>query len=116
VASGPGRRRRGACGATALLAELAKYGAWLTLATQTLGALVGPSGDHHLLDAVFGNTDHLFAFNCAAEQAIGLLIELRLLPVICLQVCHPGVAEFPTNPRLEMLSNAIRNQELGILR
>jgi hypothetical protein len=60
----------------ALLAELAKYGASLTLATQTLGALVGPSGDHHLLDAVFGNTDHLFAFNCAATDAKVLAPEL----------------------------------------
>jgi Helicase HerA, central domain len=60
----------------ALLAELAKYGASLTLATQTLGALVGPSGDRHLLDAVFGNTDHLFAFNCAATDAKVLAPEL----------------------------------------
>jgi hypothetical protein len=60
----------------ALLAELAKYGASLTLATQTLGALVGPSGDRHLLDAVFGNTDHLFAFNCAAGDAKVLAPEL----------------------------------------
>jgi hypothetical protein len=61
---------------SALLAELAKYGASLTLATQTLGALVGPSGDRHLLDAVFGNTDHLFAFNCAATDAKVLVPEL----------------------------------------
>jgi hypothetical protein len=60
----------------ALLAELAKYGASLTLATQTLGALVGPSGERHLLDAVFGNTDHLFAFNCAATDAKVLAPEL----------------------------------------
>jgi hypothetical protein len=60
----------------ALLAELAKYGATLTLATQTLGALVTASGDHHLLDAVFGNTDHLFAFNCAATDAKVLAPEL----------------------------------------
>jgi hypothetical protein len=39
-------------------------------------ALVGPSGDRHLLDAVFGNTDHLFAFNCAATDAKVLAPEL----------------------------------------
>jgi len=60
----------------ALLAELAKYGASLTLATQTLGALTAASGDQHLLHAVFGNVDHLFAFNCAAADAKVLAPEL----------------------------------------
>jgi len=50
----------------ALLAELAKYGASLTLATQTLGALAAAGADQQLLHAVFGNVDHIFAFNCAA--------------------------------------------------
>jgi hypothetical protein len=60
----------------ALLAELAKYGASLTLATQTLGALADVGGDQHLLHAVFGNVDHLFAFNCAAADARVLAPEL----------------------------------------
>jgi hypothetical protein len=45
-----------------LLAELAKYGGSLTLATQTLGALATVGGDQHLPHAVFANIDHLFAF------------------------------------------------------
>ncbi|MBV9583094.1 MAG: TraM recognition domain-containing protein, partial [Chloroflexi bacterium] len=60
----------------ALLAELGKYGASLTLATQTLGALERSNGDQHLLQAVFGNVDHLFAFNCAAADARVLAPEL----------------------------------------
>jgi hypothetical protein len=60
----------------ALLAELGKYGASLTLATQTLGALVRSGGDQQLLHAVFGNVDHLFAFNCAAADARVLAPEL----------------------------------------
>jgi hypothetical protein len=60
----------------ALLAELGKYGASLTLATQTLGALVRSGGDQELLHAVFGNVDHLFAFNCAAADARVLAPEL----------------------------------------
>jgi hypothetical protein len=60
----------------ALLAELAKYGASLTLATQTLGALADIGGDQHLLHAVFGNVEHLFAFNCAAADAKVLAPEL----------------------------------------
>jgi hypothetical protein len=60
----------------AILAELAKYGASLTLATQTLGALAGFDRDGELRAKVFGNTDHLFAFNCSAEDASLLAPEL----------------------------------------
>jgi hypothetical protein len=60
----------------AILAELAKYGASLTLATQTLGALAGFDRDGELRAKVFGNTDHLFAFNCSAEDARLLAPEL----------------------------------------
>jgi uncharacterized protein DUF87 len=60
----------------ALLAELAKYGASLTLATQTLGALAAVGTDQQLLHAVFGNVDHVFAFNCAAADAKVLAPEL----------------------------------------
>ena len=60
----------------ALLAELAKYGASLTLATQTVGALADVGGDQHLLHAVFGHVDHLFVFNCAAADAKMLAPEL----------------------------------------
>jgi len=60
----------------ALLAELAKYGASLTLATQTLGALAAAGADQQLLHAVFGNVDHIFAFNCAATDARVLAPEL----------------------------------------
>jgi hypothetical protein len=60
----------------AILAELAKYGASLTLATQTLGALASFDRDGELRAKVFGNTDHLFAFNCSAEDACLLAPEL----------------------------------------
>jgi Helicase HerA, central domain len=60
----------------ALLAELAKFGASLTLATQTLGALAAVGSDQELLYAVFGNVDHIFAFNCAASDARVLAPEL----------------------------------------
>ena len=60
----------------AILAELAKYGASLTLATQTLGALASFDRDGELRAKVFGNTDHLFAFNCSAEDARLLAPEL----------------------------------------
>jgi hypothetical protein len=60
----------------AILAELAKYGASLTLATQTLGALASFDHDGELRAKVFGNTDHLFVFNCSAEDARLLAPEL----------------------------------------
>ncbi len=60
----------------ALLAELAKYGASLTLATQILGALAAAGADQQLLHAVFGNVDHILAFNCAATDARVLAPEL----------------------------------------
>jgi hypothetical protein len=60
----------------AILAELAKYGASLTLATQTLGALASFDRDGELRAKVFGNTDHLFAFNCSSEDARLLAPEL----------------------------------------
>jgi hypothetical protein len=58
------------------LAELAKYGASLVLATQSLGALDEVDPGRGLRHAVFANTDHLFAFNCSAEDAALLAPEL----------------------------------------
>ncbi len=59
-----------------ILAELAKYGASLTLATQTLGALASFDRDGELRARVFGNVDHLYAFNCSADDARVLVPEL----------------------------------------
>jgi len=60
----------------AFLAELAKYGASLVLATQSLGALDEVDPGRGLRHAVFANTDHLFAFNCSAADATLLAPEL----------------------------------------
>jgi len=60
----------------AFLAELAKYGASLVLATQSLGALDEVDPGRGLRHAVFANTDHLFAFNCSAADAALLAPEL----------------------------------------
>jgi hypothetical protein len=60
----------------AILAELAKYGASLTLATQTLGALASFDHDGELRAKVFGDTDHLFVFNYSADDARMLAPEL----------------------------------------
>jgi hypothetical protein len=60
----------------AFLAELAKYGASLILATQSLGALDEIDPGRGLRHAVFANVDHLFAFNCSAEDAALLAPEL----------------------------------------
>jgi hypothetical protein len=60
----------------AFLAELAKYGASLVLATQSLGALDEVDPGRGLRHAVFANVDHLFAFNCSAEDAALLAPEL----------------------------------------
>jgi hypothetical protein len=58
------------------LAELAKYGASLVLATQSLGALDEVDPGRGLRHAVFANVDHVFAFNCSAEDAALLAPEL----------------------------------------
>jgi hypothetical protein len=60
----------------AFLAELAKYGASLILATQSLGALDEVDPGRGLRHAVFANVDHVFAFNCSAEDAALLAPEL----------------------------------------
>src|SRR5207302_5539456 len=60
----------------AFLAELAKYGASLVLATQSLGALDTVDPQRGLRNTVFANVDHLFAFNCSAEDAALLAPEL----------------------------------------
>jgi hypothetical protein len=60
----------------AFLAELAKYGASLVLATQSLGALDTVDPQRGLRNTVFANVDHLFAFNCSAEDARALALEL----------------------------------------
>jgi hypothetical protein len=60
----------------AFLAELAKYGASLVLATQSLGALDEVDPGRGLRHAVFANVDHVFAFNCSAEDAAQLAPEL----------------------------------------
>src|SRR5437660_10605832 len=60
----------------AFLAELAKYGASLVLATQSLGAIDDVDPGRGLRHAVFANVDNLFAFNCSAEDARVLAPEL----------------------------------------
>ena len=60
----------------AFLAELAKYGASLVLATQSLGGLDEVDPGRGLRHAVFANVDHVFAFNCSAEDAALLAPEL----------------------------------------
>ena len=60
----------------AFLAELAKYGASLVLATQSLGAIDDLDPGRGLRHAVFANVDNLFAFNCSAEDARVLAPEL----------------------------------------
>jgi hypothetical protein len=60
----------------AFLAELATYGASLVLATQSLGALDEVDPGRGLRHAVFANVDHVFAFNCFAEDAALLAPEL----------------------------------------
>jgi hypothetical protein len=62
----------------AILAELAKYGANLVLATQSLVRLLtlGREDGRALRAMVFANIDGLFAFNCSAEDAEYLVPEL----------------------------------------
>jgi hypothetical protein len=60
----------------AFLAELAKYGASLVLATQSLGAIDDLDPGRGLRHAVFANVDQIFAFNCSAEDARVLAPEL----------------------------------------
>jgi hypothetical protein len=60
----------------AFLAELGKYGASLVLATQSLGALDEVDPGRCLRHAVFANVDHVFAFNCSAEDAAVMAPEL----------------------------------------
>jgi hypothetical protein len=60
----------------AFLAELAKYGASLVLATQSLAALDEIDPGRGLRHAVFANVDHLFGFNCSAEDAALVAAEL----------------------------------------
>jgi hypothetical protein len=62
----------------ALLSELAKYGASLVLATQSLARLEALDRQHKraLRPAVFANLDGLFAFHCSAEDARYLVREL----------------------------------------
>ncbi|MDQ6669209.1 MAG: type IV secretory system conjugative DNA transfer family protein [Chloroflexota bacterium] len=60
----------------AFLAELGKYGASLVLATQSLGMLDAIDADRGLRHTVFANVDHLYAFNCSAEDARALAPEL----------------------------------------
>ncbi|HEV7662381.1 MAG TPA: type IV secretory system conjugative DNA transfer family protein, partial [Chloroflexota bacterium] len=62
----------------AVLAELAKYGANLVLATQSLARLLalGRDDGRGLRAIVFANLDGLFAFNCSAEDAEYLVPEL----------------------------------------
>jgi hypothetical protein len=60
----------------AFLAELAKYGASLVLATQSLGAIDDLDPGRGLRHAVFANVDQVFAFNCSAEDARVLAPEL----------------------------------------
>jgi hypothetical protein len=61
-----------------ILSELAKYGANLVLATQSLARLLTVSGaeGRGLRATVFANIDGLFAFNCSAEDAEYLVPEL----------------------------------------
>ncbi|MBV9354020.1 MAG: DUF87 domain-containing protein [Chloroflexi bacterium] len=61
-----------------ILSELAKYGANLVLATQSLARLAAldVEGRRALRATVFANLDGLFAFNCSAEDAKYLAPEL----------------------------------------
>ncbi len=62
----------------AILAELAKYGANLVLATQSLAKLAALDREQHrsLRATVFANLDGLFAFHTSAEDAQYLVREL----------------------------------------
>jgi hypothetical protein len=62
----------------AILAELAKYGASLVLATQSLARLDALDREQQraLRPTVFANLDGLFAFHCSAEDAQYLVGEL----------------------------------------
>jgi hypothetical protein len=62
----------------AILAELAKYGANLVLATQSLARLDALDREQHraLRATVFANLDGLFAFHTSAEDARYLVPEL----------------------------------------
>jgi hypothetical protein len=62
----------------AILSELAKYGANLVLATQSLAKLAALDREQHraLRASVFANVDGLFAFHCSAEDAEYLVREL----------------------------------------
>ena len=62
----------------ALLSELAKYGAAVVLATQSLARLdaLDPGSTRALRATVFANLDGLFAFHCSAEDAEYLAPEL----------------------------------------
>ena len=62
----------------AILAELAKYGANLVLATQSLAKLAALDREQHraLRSTVFANLDGLFAFHTSAEDAQYLVREL----------------------------------------
>ena len=62
----------------AILAELAKCGANLVLATQSLATLAALDRDQEraLRATVFANLDGLFAFHCSAEDARALVPEL----------------------------------------
>lgn len=62
----------------AILSELAKYGASLVLATQSLARLEALDREQHraLRPAVFANLDGLFAFHTSAEDARYLVHEL----------------------------------------
>ncbi|MDQ3700828.1 MAG: type IV secretion system DNA-binding domain-containing protein, partial [Chloroflexota bacterium] len=61
-----------------ILSELAKYGANLVLATQSLARLEALDREHHrgLRATLFANLDGLFAFHCSAEDARYLVQEL----------------------------------------
>ncbi len=61
-----------------MLAELAKYGANVVLATQSLARLAALDGEQGraLRATVFANLDGLFAFHCSAEDAQYLVPEL----------------------------------------
>jgi hypothetical protein len=62
----------------AILSELAKYGANLVLATQSLARLEALDREQHraLRATVFANLDGLFAFHTSAEDAAYLVREL----------------------------------------
>ncbi|HEX2515516.1 MAG TPA: hypothetical protein VH257_12485, partial [Chloroflexota bacterium] len=61
-----------------IVAELAKYGASLVLATQSLSQLetLDPRGGRALRTTLFSNLDGLFAFHTSAEDARYLIPEL----------------------------------------